>query len=108
MTDTQGLQAPTTDNWDWQLQAACRGMDSAVFFHPPDERGLAKSRRVERAKAVCGGCPALMHCREHALRVREPYGVWGGLSEEDRAAALGLVSIRYPQALRVADPSPTP
>ena len=24
--------------------------------------------------------------REQALAIREPYGVWGGLSEEDRAA----------------------
>jgi len=23
-------------------------------------------------------------CASHALAVREPYGVWGGLSEEDR------------------------
>jgi WhiB family transcriptional regulator, redox-sensing transcriptional regulator len=23
-------------------------------------------------------------CRRHALTVREPYGVWGGLSEDDR------------------------
>ena len=27
-------------------------------------------------------------CREHALRVREPYGVWGGLTEHERAALL--------------------
>ena len=26
----------------------------------------------------------LERCREHALAVREPYGVWGGLSEDDR------------------------
>jgi WhiB family redox-sensing transcriptional regulator len=25
-------------------------------------------------------------CAEHALTVREPYGVWGGLSEDDRDA----------------------
>jgi WhiB family redox-sensing transcriptional regulator len=23
-------------------------------------------------------------CRAHALKTREPYGVWGGLGEEDR------------------------
>jgi WhiB family redox-sensing transcriptional regulator len=26
----------------------------------------------------------MRQCREHALAVREPYGVWGGLSEDDR------------------------
>ena len=30
------------------------------------------------------------------FRVREPYGVWGGLSEDERAAELGVESLRYP------------
>jgi len=25
-------------------------------------------------------------CAAHALTVREPYGVWGGMSEDDREA----------------------
>jgi WhiB family redox-sensing transcriptional regulator len=29
-----------------------------------------------------------MTCREHALSVQEPYGVWGGLSESDRREIL--------------------
>ncbi|NYE01764.1 hypothetical protein BJY21_002948 [Kineosphaera limosa] len=28
----------------------------------------------------------LQQCREHALRVREPYGVWGAMTEEEREA----------------------
>ena len=28
----------------------------------------------------------MMQCAAHALAVREPYGVWGGLSEDDRDA----------------------
>jgi WhiB family redox-sensing transcriptional regulator len=28
----------------------------------------------------------LRQCREHALAVREPYGVWGGLTEDEREA----------------------
>jgi len=31
-------------------------------------------------------CPVLEECREHALSTREPYGVWGGMSEEERRA----------------------
>jgi WhiB family redox-sensing transcriptional regulator len=38
VADTQRLPAPLTDNWDWQTQATCRGMDITVFIHPPDER----------------------------------------------------------------------
>ena len=29
-------------------------------------------------------CPVRQQCAEHALRVHEPYGVWGGLTEDDR------------------------
>ena len=88
--------APLTDNWDWQTQAACRGMDITVFFHPPDERNAAPERRAARAKAICQACPAVRPVREHALQAREPYGIWGGLSEGERAAMLGLHSLRYP------------
>lgn len=28
----------------------------------------------------------MAECRSHALVVREPYGVWGGLTEEEREA----------------------
>jgi hypothetical protein len=35
-------------------------------------------------------------CREHALRVRETYGIWGGLSEDERAHLPGIPSLQYP------------
>jgi WhiB family transcriptional regulator, redox-sensing transcriptional regulator len=73
--------------WEWQLEAACRG-DSEPFFHPYGEREPSRSRREAAAKAICAGCPVLAACRAHALAAREPYGVWGGLSEEERDALL--------------------
>jgi hypothetical protein len=33
--------------------------------------------------------PVIAACRAHALAVQEPYGIWGGLSEDDRLAILG-------------------
>ena len=30
------------------------------------------------------GLAVLQACRTHALAVREPYGVWGGLTEDER------------------------
>lgn len=84
VADTRRLPVPVVEVWDWQLQGACRGMDSAVFFHPEGERGQARADREERAKQVCLNCPVLRQCRRHALLVREPYGVWGGLSASER------------------------
>lgn len=84
MADTKRLPGPNTDVWDWQLEGSCRGMNSSFFFHPENERGQSRRRREERAKAVCRTCPVIDRCREHALAVEEPYGVWGGLGEGER------------------------
>ena len=46
----------------------------------------AASAREAAAKAVCAACPVIEQCRKHSLKVREPYGVWGGLTEDDREA----------------------
>ncbi|SHF37162.1 WhiB family transcriptional regulator [Streptoalloteichus hindustanus] len=83
MADTRRLPKPVSDVWDWQLHAACRGMNSALFFHPERERGAARQAREERAKAICRSCPVMTECRRHALRVHETYGVWGGLGESE-------------------------
>lgn len=72
--------------WDWQLLGSCRGLESTVFFHPEGERGRARAARVRRAKRICERCPVLDLCRNYALTVGEPYGVWGGMSEDERRA----------------------
>lgn len=84
MTAPSVLPGPNADFWDWQLHGACRGKDSDVFYHPDGERGRARWRREAQAKAICRGCPVLSQCREHALAVAEPYGIWGGLNEGER------------------------
>lgn len=84
MAELSRLPRPLIERWEWQFEGACREVEPSAFFHPEGERGGARRRRVEAAKAVCARCPVIEACREHALRVREPYGVWGGLSEEER------------------------
>ncbi|HEY9417807.1 MAG TPA: WhiB family transcriptional regulator [Pseudonocardia sp.] len=84
MADIRRLPGPNGDLWEWQRMGACRGMDSAFFFHPEGERGPARASREAKAKAVCGRCPVVEACRRHALAVHEPYGIWGGLSESER------------------------
>ena len=70
-------------HWDWQLRSACKGKDD-LFFHPDGERDPSRSRRDDAAKAVCAGCPVIMACRAHAFDNNEAYGVWGGMSEDER------------------------
>ena len=74
----------------WQERAACRGPLGAVFFPPSSaERKHEKLAREGRAKEICQACPVLSECREYALSIREPHGVWGGLSEHERRVLLG-------------------
>lgn len=93
-------------------------MASSFFFHPWGERGPSRDQRVLRAKEVCASCPVIDACRQHALEVQEQYGVWGGLSEEERLVLLnrGRRSLRRKtlaqsvelQALVAAQQSPGP
>jgi WhiB family redox-sensing transcriptional regulator len=100
VADIKRLPGPRIDYYEWQLDAACRGMDSATFFHPAAERNSAREKRIAKAKAVCRACPAIQECLAHALRVQEPYGIWGGQSEDERAVLLGVESLRYPARIK--------
>lgn len=84
MSETTRLPGPVADLWDWQLEGSCRRVGPEVFFHPEGERGTKRRTRAGAAKEVCLGCPVIEACRSHALAVREPYGVWGGLTEDER------------------------
>lgn len=98
MAELSRLPGPVIELWEWQYQGACRDAEPSIFFHPEGERGSARRRRDDAAKSVCARCPVIRECREHALRVREPYGVWGGLSEDDRLELVGAPDNSLPRA----------
>ncbi|MFD8565677.1 WhiB family transcriptional regulator [Streptomyces sp. NPDC057694] len=75
---------PLIGYWQWQEQAACRGMSSSVFFSPSGERGRARRDREERARRICADCAVAERCAATALAHEETYGVWGGLSGRER------------------------
>ncbi|USQ79977.1 WhiB family transcriptional regulator [Ornithinimicrobium faecis] len=81
---------PVGTEWDWQHEGLCRTRSPELFFHPDGERGSVKRAREARAKKLCAACPVIEQCREHALSVPEPYGVWGGLTEEERVEILSV------------------
>lgn len=77
--------AVLSGEYGWQWQAACRGEDASLFFAPNrPERPEEREVRERQAKAICARCPVRVECLEHALRTREPYGIWGGLNELER------------------------
>jgi len=86
------VSAQTADN-SWQMKAACRGPQAAVFFPPPQfERKDEKLEREARAKDICTTCSVKEPCLDYAVSIREPHGIWGGLNESERKALLQRVS----------------
>lgn len=65
----------------WRERAACRSVDPEMFYP-------LSAEREARAKRVCAICPVRTACLDHALRTREPDGVWGGLTEPERLRIL--------------------
>ena len=72
--------------WSWRERARCRGLDGALFFSPEGERGRARRERERAAKELCAACAVREACAAYAIANREPFGVWGGLSESEREA----------------------
>lgn len=67
---------------DWRHHAACRDEDPDLFF--PTGSTAPIGLELDRAKAVCAGCPVRQPCLQWAVLHDQPGGVWGGLTESER------------------------
>jgi WhiB family redox-sensing transcriptional regulator len=81
---------PIADLWEWQSRGACVGADPELFYLEAGMRMGTKTKHEQQAKAMCKGCPVINDCLKHALNVPETYGVWGGLSADERERVLKL------------------
>lgn len=88
MAAVSRLPMPIQESYEWQHLGTCRGVDPETFFSPESERGPRRRAREAEAKSLCARCPVLAECLSHALDVREPYGVWGGLNATERSHLL--------------------
>ncbi|MBA0126306.1 WhiB family transcriptional regulator [Haloechinothrix sp. YIM 98757] len=60
----------------WRNKALCRQYDPEIFFPFTGD--------AELPKRVCGSCPVRERCLRYALDTGQRYGVWGGLTEDER------------------------
>jgi WhiB family redox-sensing transcriptional regulator len=65
----------------WQDAALCAQSDAEAWF--PEKGGS-----VALPKAICGRCPVRTECLEFALETEQRFGIWGGLSTEQRLPLL--------------------
>ena len=66
----------------WFNRAACVGEDPELFF--PDGNTGPALVQTEQAKAVCRRCEVAAACLKWAIDSGQDYGVWGGMSEDER------------------------
>jgi WhiB family transcriptional regulator, redox-sensing transcriptional regulator len=81
------MRAMVESSSSWEL-AACQRVDPELFF-PVSAIGPARAQ-VAQAKAICAGCGVRKICLDYALATRQPHGVWGGMTEDERRVAVAV------------------
>lgn len=84
MFDLIATLSPPEEEISWRERALCAQTGPEFFF--PEAGGSARE-----AKRICLGCEERVRCLEYALVNDERFGVWGGLSENERK---GLRAVR--------------
>lgn len=86
--DLAGILAEIFRGLPWMRSAECGRRDErGEFVHDPELFHPPMGGSTTPAKSVCAACPVLEECREWAIRTKQPFGVWGGMSVMERRAA---------------------
>lgn len=75
----------------WKKQANCLTVDPDLFFGE-DEKLQMSREDVEAARVWCIDCRVAESCLIHAFQQNERFGIWGGLTMEERKRAVELTS----------------
>ena len=67
---------------DWMRRATCTRMEPDIFYPVGD--GAYARAMTEIAKQACLSCPVRAECLRQALETGEQYGIWGGMTPEER------------------------
>lgn len=68
--------------------AACRDHPKPNLWHPRRPNAMIEYQ----ARTICASCPERVPCAAYALAAHPIYGIWGGLTFEDREQILGFQS----------------
>ena len=76
------VAAATWNHTGWRTLAACRNLDTEIFF--PVGVGDEALEQTALARTICAACPAREACLEFAIRTLQDHGIWGGHTEDER------------------------
>lgn len=78
----------------WMHQAACRGMDTEIWF-------IESEAAHDLAKSICVRCPVRDACLQAAIEIPGTFGVWGGKTKRQRTViARGVPRQRKTHCIR--------
>ena len=76
------------EDTSWQRQGACRGYSYVADIWYPETLDERERRHVavaaRHAKLICSTCDVSDQCLEYAIAHHESYGIWGGLTPDER------------------------
>jgi WhiB family transcriptional regulator, redox-sensing transcriptional regulator len=75
-----GAAGPLAGVQSWRDLALCLEVDPELFFPAPGEN-------PHPARRVCAQCPVSAQCLDYAISTGQRFGVWGGLTPEERREA---------------------
>lgn len=76
--DPRIFPIPRAKEENWRDDALCAQYDPSMFF---PEKGIPAST----AKKICEECPVRNQCLAFALKNSEAFGIWGGMTSNQRA-----------------------
>lgn len=65
--------------YPWMADARCAYLGDPEMFFP------AQGDSIKEVREFCMGCPVRTECREFAVDRPYLYGIWGGLTRNERA-----------------------
>jgi hypothetical protein len=76
-----GLTTPRAT--DWRTRGSCSSHgEPDIWF--AGRSGTDAREQTREAQAICYGCPVIQQCGQWAIAEHEIFGVWGGMTEDQR------------------------
>ena len=92
MHDVEREEAVVWGAEPWRLEALCARVDPELFF--PE-----KGESPKGAKVVCEHCPVRAECLRWAVSNNIRWGVWGGLTTQQRQHLVRVARSRRAERL---------
>jgi WhiB family transcriptional regulator, redox-sensing transcriptional regulator len=80
----------------WIQDAACKTTPDPGFIAERTNNAAKNHAMEKRPKEICRGCPVQFECLDHALKLPERGGIWGGKNDQERDAMAERLQRQYP------------